>query len=328
MASYYLNAGSSTQDGLTPTTGYHTITALLTAITLIDNDTINVVGNLVEPVNNNINITTILTIQSWSGNTQQPTWYCPNNAFNITGAAFTLRGIKFTSATTPIGDWCSFYFNGDGGTSNNCKNYLIEKCYFTKWLNLDFYNTVSGTIQNNIFENNFPVFVNTGTYNQDVNGLFINNNTMVNPGAFAFYSNFQCNVTNFRSLNNIFQTNSLPIISQSVGIVTSALVDYNIDNVTSPINPLWSGTHNIHHTDSLLANPAGGDYSLQSGSPCIDAGTSNSIESSVPIDDFIGTVRPQGITTDIGCYEHIFPARTPSKRRGGHGMGIGIRIGL
>ena len=52
--------------------------------------------------------------------------------------------------------------------------------------------------------------------------------------------------------------------------------------------------------DPLFLNAAGGDLHIQSGSPCIDAGTS----SGAPDDDLDGNPRPSGSGYDMGAYEY------------------------
>ena len=59
------------------------------------------------------------------------------------------------------------------------------------------------------------------------------------------------------------------------------------------------GTGNIS-ANPLFVAAQSGDYHLQSGSPCIDAGTSQY----APTTDFEGTSRPQGSGYDIGAYEY------------------------
>jgi len=62
---------------------------------------------------------------------------------------------------------------------------------------------------------------------------------------------------------------------------------------------LPSGSGNID-TNPLFVDGANGDYHLESGSFCIDAGTT----SNAPPTDFEGTIRPQGSGIDIGAYEY------------------------
>ena len=88
----------------------------------------------------------------------------------------------------------------------------------------------------------------------------------------------------------------------------------NGENFINPNAPasLISGSRNIWYgvggapsqttgnltSNPLLANPAGLAFSLQSGSPAIDAGINTAI-----ITDFLGVTRPQGAAYDIGAYE-------------------------
>jgi parallel beta-helix repeat protein len=54
--------------------------------------------------------------------------------------------------------------------------------------------------------------------------------------------------------------------------------------------------------DQLFTNPAASDYTLRSGSPAINAGTSLPVDVR---DDLAGTLRPQGGSYDVGCYETV-----------------------
>ena len=60
----------------------------------------------------------------------------------------------------------------------------------------------------------------------------------------------------------------------------------------------YTGEGNID-TPPLFVNPDEGDVALQTGSPCIDAGTSKDL----PTTDIQGTSRPQGNGVDMGAYE-------------------------
>lgn len=64
-----------------------------------------------------------------------------------------------------------------------------------------------------------------------------------------------------------------------------------------------------NHTNDILSAPlfvnymsdGTGNYQLQPGSPCIDAGT----QSGAPSDDFLHVTRPQGNAVDCGAYEFV-----------------------
>lgn len=59
------------------------------------------------------------------------------------------------------------------------------------------------------------------------------------------------------------------------------------------------GTHNLLGTNPLFTNSGAGDFTLQSGSPAINAGATYGIVTT----DLNGAVRPVGPAYDIGCYE-------------------------
>jgi uncharacterized repeat protein (TIGR01451 family) len=98
----------------------------------------------------------------------------------------------------------------------------------------------------------------------------------------------------------LVRDNVSPIIRNNI----VALNGYGIRRYNGTVNPVMSnndvwgnsvtnysdlspGTNDIS-ADPLLVNPSGGDYHLQGGSPCIDAGTS----SDAPTTDFEGDPRP------------------------------------
>ncbi len=74
----------------------------------------------------------------------------------------------------------------------------------------------------------------------------------------------------------------------------------------------WAGggEANLAHVDPLLWDPEGGDFRLQAGSPCIDAGTPRP-EMDVDLD---GVTRPQGAAPDLGAFEYVdHPEQRPAR---------------
>jgi len=65
---------------------------------------------------------------------------------------------------------------------------------------------------------------------------------------------------------------------------------------------IWDLFENNLDVDPQFVAPAKGNYHLQSGSPCIDAGTNGA--PSLPLTDLDGNPRIVGGTLDLGCFEH------------------------
>ena len=61
----------------------------------------------------------------------------------------------------------------------------------------------------------------------------------------------------------------------------------------------YAGSNGNLDEDPLFVDAAGGNYRLQEGSPCIDAGTGID----APTNDLAGVARPQGAGIDVGAYE-------------------------
>jgi len=92
--------------------------------------------------------------------------------------------------------------------------------------------------------------------------------------------------------------------------ITNCIVYYNYPNnydSQSSMNccstPLLSGLNNFTNAP-VFANPAGGDYRLQSNSPCINSGNNTYVSSATDLD---GSPRIIGGTVDMGAYEYQSP---------------------
>ena len=306
---WYINANSTSEDGLTPNTGYHNYTNLSTAVILTQNDTVNFVNNgtVDDSVTDSVTIPNSIILQSYTP-PFKPNWIPPKEIAVIDATSFNLNNIVLAGTTT-------LSINGsiNDATDPTCTNIQIQKCDFSTNCSLIIYGITSGSIINNIFRNvsKPPIILNsnTGDIIPDINGVAINNNTFYNIKSYCIGLWAFCDVSNFRILNNIFQTASGRLFFNITGNTSNILIDSNIDYNA----PEWAylastdfiGPSNIHNTDPLLKDPANGDFTLQSNSPCIDRGNSN--DPTLPVDDFIGTSRPQSTYYDIGAYEYIFP---------------------
>jgi hypothetical protein len=149
-------------------------------------------------------------------------------------------------------------------------------------------------IRNNVF---FNLVHGWGIqrYGSSVDQLYIVNNTFAfpNPNRDGQII-LAATTTNLFIENNIFY---LP--GQNVGISgtqSGAIIDHNLS--TGTVGGGGTGT-NIENTDPLFVSPSTLDFRLQAGSPAIDAG----LALNIVLNDFLGTLRPQGAGWDIGAYE-------------------------
>ncbi len=103
------------------------------------------------------------------------------------------------------------------------------------------------------------------------------------------------------------------------GAITSSIV-YNNTSFSQAGTPNYSGGGFIYNScttplpgngfgnftsDPALVNPAGGDFHLQSNSPCINAGNNSYATSATDLD---GNARIVAGTVDVGAYEYQTPA--------------------
>src|ERR1035437_560572 len=142
------------------------------------------------------------------------------------------------------------------------------------------------------------------------NCMLIGNSASVGGGADS------CSTYNCSIVGN-FATNGVAGLNNGYSIY-NCIIYYNT-NVTTPFypannssgytyrntctTPLPLGTGNITNEPAFV-NPAGGDYHLQSNSPCINAGNNAYVSTTADLD---GNPRIKGGTVDIGAYEYQTP---------------------
>jgi PKD domain len=91
---------------------------------------------------------------------------------------------------------------------------------------------------------------------------------------------------------------------------------------TTPMPPAGSGNFTISH---LFANPAAGNFHLQTNSPCINAGNNSYQTNSVDLD---GNPRLVGNFVDIGAYEYQAAAPVPLIPGGVQASYTGVSTGI
>jgi Domain of unknown function (DUF5123)/Protein of unknown function (DUF1565) len=154
------------------------------------------------------------------------------------------------------------------------------------------------TVRNNVAQY-CQIGVVLGTWYSDTDGSSVSNINIFNN---TFYGNdVGLNIRPMMSAtvtweNNIFANN---------GVSYANVLNWNPGNVNYNVyfgGTLGPGT-NVLTLDPLFTNAAGGDFSLQSASPAINAGDPNTLTNSAGTVDFAGNPRIQGGRIDIGAYE-------------------------
>jgi hypothetical protein len=149
-------------------------------------------------------------------------------------------------------------------------------------------------LQNNVFKNNISLGNGTSQLRATVGG---DNNGTTGSGNIYTYNSFGLEATNF--------------IEWGAGTYKSTYADWEI---------VYGGTTHSVETDPLMTDPANGDFTLQSTSPCINAGmnvglTRDYVGNPVPWGNIIYPIISPIIITpiwgiitddkvDIGAYEY------------------------
>jgi hypothetical protein len=103
--------------------------------------------------------------------------------------------------------------------------------------------------------------------------------------------------------------NNIVVNNKESGIVVGGNPTYGVAEPVYSHNNLWNNTINWNNLDPgegaisenpIFVNESGGDYHLQKGSPCIDAGTDVGVYV-----DMEGDVRPFGAGFDMGADEFV-----------------------
>ena len=257
----------------------------------------------------NSNSSPVITNCSFTGNTGSDGsgMYNASSSPSITDCSFTENtassdgGGMSNSSSSPIINNCNFTrntaANTGGGMSNAGSSPTIKNSIFAE-------NTVSNVggamynagsspiISNSIFKGNTASNDGGAMYNRSPSSPTIANSTIANNGSNGFY------VTG--STTNAILQNT--ILWETVTTANSGSYTANY-SLLKGINP--PGTGNINATSlaatSIFTDFSGGDYTLKSSSPAVNAGN-NSYNTSTT--DLVGNPRLVDNQIDMGAYEN------------------------
>lgn len=149
-----------------------------------------------------------------------------------------------------------------------------------------------------------------GAYSNILNNCILQFNRTPSTGGGAYRSVLvNCTVVSNTAANGGGgvvgggATNCIVFDNSSYNSVPSNWAD-ELMNFCDTIPRPESGSGNITN-NPLFADPAAGDFQVQSNSPCINSGENAAVTSST---DFAGNPRIVGGTVDIGAYEYQTPA--------------------
>jgi hypothetical protein len=195
------------------------------------------------------------------------------------GAAFSaLTGCIVSNNAAPFGDGGGLYF----GTANNS---LISSNSAS--LGGGAYSNV---LNNCVLKNNFSIANGGGAESSVlINCTVVSNSTPSDNGGGGgidggsasnsiIYYNFSGKGPNFLNTKLIYYCCTTPLSAGGIGNITN---------------------------EPALVNLAGGDYHLQSNSPCINSGNNTYVSTTTDLD---GNPRIVGGTVDIGAYEYQTPS--------------------
>ncbi len=260
------------------------------------------------------------------------------DGFTITGGASARGGGMFNNGSSPTVFDCIFTNNfaddfGGGMYNDNGSNPSVTYCTFSGNHTAHYGGGMASmssnpTVTNCTFIGNDSVngggmanFYNSPT----VANCTFTGNTALNGGGMANFHNTAMVVNCTFSRNtatalagamyNVNEINSIPTVTNCIFWGDSP-DEFGVNNAVvtySYVQGGWPGTGNID-ADPRFVDPDNGDYRLSLGSPCIDAGDSTAVPSSVDVDldgdprlvdavNYLDTGYGSGPMVDMGAYE-------------------------
>ena len=151
--------------------------------------------------------------------------------------------------------------------------------------------TVTTNIVNSTFANNIDIGTQSGVYERGTLSLGRWNGT------------HNVTLSNIISYHNTGAGSGTTLaVSAGHDSTVNQIVVYNSIAEDDFSNISAGNLINTSNSDPLFTDAANGDFTLQSGSPAIDAGDNSKIPAGV-VTDLAGNTRIENTTVDMGCYE-------------------------
>lgn len=257
--------------------------------------------------------TATLTNNTFTGNSSGASGggaYCSGTVISFSGNTFTGN----SSSSGGGGSYCS-------ATTNILTRNVIEQNAAMTGGGL-YVTGPTVTLQDNLVVNNAETSAGSqggGVWMDATSNLFFINNTIFGNTATGSGGGAAFTVTGTVELlnvyNNIIWGNSANGNGADVWLAGTGQKKVFLNNDVNDMYGVWDIAQNLLNVDPQFFNAVGGDYHLQSASPCRNFGTNGAPY--LPLTDLDGNLRTNSLgQVDFGCYEFNTTALHPADTNG------------
>jgi hypothetical protein len=225
--------------------------------------------------------------------------------FTMADCSFDRNWIWISSNSNSVGIGGALALEIEGGVINNCtftSNSASSQYTYHAGGGAVFWVGPEFTISNCVFWDNYEGAISnmamlssyTNASLDIINSTFYGNHTQSSTGII-------------NTTGDLTTVNIQNCVLWNEGAIEISANDAQVTASYSNVQGGYEGIGNID-ANPLFLNGAGGDFRLQSESPCINAGNPEGVPPAPPR-DIMGTLRPQSDRVDMGAYE--YDATTP-----------------
>jgi len=267
--------------------------------------------------NTNVDIynCTIDSYISWGG---KLAIYCSNNSIckivgnTLLGPEYGIKCSDHSEVMISENIIKNYYYygiccNNYNGANIEIRNNIIEHCE----TGIKCHWTGSPNILNNIIKNNWNYgiysicsnpYITSNLIIENDNGIYIQSNTpslIVNNTIANNNSGFLCYDGSSILINSVLWDNDEAYVFMTDQ--NDVYISYSLIQGISLPSQVHNEGNNLMNQDPLFVDETNGNYELQDGSPCINAG--NDEVENLPETDILGNPRFSGTSIDMGAYE-------------------------